>query len=431
MTSLESFPIMSTDALAAPNSSNWFSAEKRPVTTMVSTSFLSAVSNQMTGIAVPWFVLTLTGSASQTGLTAAVTLLPSVVMAFFGGAFADRMNARRLSIFSDVISGVTVALVPLLYLLDVLTFPLLLLLMFLGAVFDTPGATARRTMIPRLSERCGVSLEKINSAYGVSFATSSILGAALSGVLIGVLGATNVMWFNAIAFGISALAMVLVVPDLGTNPPSGNSLLGDVREGFRYVWDDALVRTLTLSALAINFVYNPVFGVMMPFYAKTEYDSASALGFIAAAFGVGSLAGSLAYGFIGERLSRRTQLLISAGLLSVPMVGMIPIPGFWWTIAIMVLCSIGSGLVNPMIGTMLMRRTPQHLYGRVTGVVNAGAMVASPLGLIIVGPLLDGIGLRGTFAITSGILLAVFLVVVLSRSMRAIDEPEAMEPATA
>jgi hypothetical protein len=47
---------------------------------MVATNFLSSISNHMTSIAVPWFVLTLTGSASQTGLTAAVTLLPSVLM---------------------------------------------------------------------------------------------------------------------------------------------------------------------------------------------------------------------------------------------------------------------------------------------------------------------------------------------------------------
>src|SRR5690606_35554875 len=119
---------MITDEVPAQGSGSLFSAQKRPVTTMVATSFIPAISNNMTAIAVPWFVLTLTGSASQTGITAAVTLLPSVFMSFFGGAVADRMNARRLSVFSDVMSGATVALVPLLFMLDVLSFPLLLLL---------------------------------------------------------------------------------------------------------------------------------------------------------------------------------------------------------------------------------------------------------------------------------------------------------------
>jgi MFS family permease len=62
---------------------------------MIATNFLSLFSNQLTANAVPWLVLTLTGSATQTGLTAAVTILPSVIMSFFGGARVDRMSARK------------------------------------------------------------------------------------------------------------------------------------------------------------------------------------------------------------------------------------------------------------------------------------------------------------------------------------------------
>jgi MFS family permease len=389
---------------------------------MVATNFLSSISNHMTAIAVPWFVLTLTGSASQTGLTAAVTLLPSVFMSFFGGAIADRMSARKLSIFSDVISGVTVALVPLLYLLDALSFPLLLLLMFLGAIFDTPGGTARSTMLPRLAERAGVPLERINSAYGVSQSVSAILGAAISGLLIGLLGATNVMWFNAAAFGISALGMLLIVPELGANPPSGSTLLVDVKAGLRYVWSDSLIRLFILAALAINLVYSPIFGVIMPYYAKTEYDSAIALGLISAAYGVGSLLGALSYGFLGERLSKRTQVVISMTLISFPLMGLIPVPDFRWTIGIVAACAIGSGIVNPMLFTIMMKRTPQQMLGRVMGLIQAGAMIATPVGMIAVGPLLDSVGLQGTFILISIILVGVFLLVVPHPVIRTMDD---------
>jgi MFS family permease len=398
---------------------------------MVATNFLSTISNQMTGIAVPWFVLTLTGSASQTGLTAAVTLLPAVLMSFFGGAIADRMSAKKLSIFADAMSGATVALVPLLYLLDLLTFPMLLLLMFLGAVFDTPGNTARTTLLPRLAERASIPIERINSAYGVSQSVSSIIGAVISGVLIGLLGATTVLWFNAATFAISALAMLLFVPDLGANPPSGESLLADVKAGFAYVWNDKLIRTIILASLIINCVYNPMFGVMMPYYAKTELNSATALGFIAAAFGAGSLIGALSYGFIGERISRRLQLTISAALISLPIAGLIPVPSFGWTMAIVSLSALGAGLVNPMIFTMLMKRTPQHMLGRVMGVISAGAMIASPLGMIAVGPAIDRIGLGGTFTVITVVLFAVFLMIVFNRTLRTIDVVEDPAPQVA
>ena len=416
---------MNADPTAVDTPGHLFSRQKLPVTTMVATSFLSAVGNHMTAIAVPWFVLTLTGSAAQTGLTAAVTLLPSVFMSFFGGAIADRMNARKLSVFADVMSGTTVALVPLLYLLDVLSFPLLLFLMFLGAVFDTPGGTARSTMLPRLAERSGVSLERINSAQGVGFAISSIIGAAASGLLIGLLGATNVMWFNAATFAVSALGILLFVPDPGVNPPSGESLLTDIRIGLRYVWHDRLVRALILNALVINLVYSPLFGVAMPYYAKTVFNSATALGFIAASYGGGALIGSLLYGIIGEKVSRRALMLGSVALLTVPMFGMITVPGFWATLAIMATCSVGAGLVNPMLGTLMMRRTPQHLLGRVMGVTQAGAMIATPLGMIVVGPMLDRVGLAGTFTIVATLLGGVLVSVLANRSLRAIDHLDA------
>lgn len=415
---------MITDEVTAQGNGSLFSAQKRPVTTMVATSFISAISNNMTAIAVPWFVLTLTGSASQTGITAAVTLLPSVFMSFFGGAVADRMNARRLSVFSDVMSGATVALVPLLFMLDVLSFPLLLLLMFLGAIFDTPGHTARSTMLPRLAERAGMPLERINSAMGVSQSMSSIIGAAASGILIGLIGATNVLWFNAIAFGISALAMTLFIPDLGVNPPSGASLLGDVKTGLRYVLDNSLIRTIIMASLVVNGVYSPLFGVVIPYYAKTVYDSAAALGVLSASYGVGMLIGSVLYGVIGDKLSKRTQMFASVALISLPVAGLIAVPSLGWSIAILLLCSLGSGLVNPMVFTIIMKETPQNLLGRVVGVISAGAMVASPLGMIAVGPVLDSVGLRGTFAGISAILAAVLVMVVGNRTIRTIDSRE-------
>lgn len=412
---------MDFDAQTHPTHGSWFRGERRPVTTMVTTSFLSSISNHMTAIAVPWFVLTLTGSASQTGLTAAVTLLPSVIMSFFGGAVADRMNARRLSIFSDVMSGATVAFVPLMYMLDLLSFPLLLLLMFLGAIFDTPGHTARTTMLPRLAGRAGVPIERINSAMGVSQSMSSIIGAAASGILIGLIGASNVLWFNAAAFTVSAVAMILFIPDLGVNPPSGASLLSDVKVGFRYVLDSSLIRTIIVASLVINAVYSPLFGVIMPYYAKTVYDSATVLGVLSASYGVGMLIGSVLYGVIGEKIPKRTQMFASVALISLPVAGLIAVPALGWTIAILLLCSLGAGLVNPMVFTIIMKETPQNLLGRVMGVISAGAMVASPIGMLAVGPALDAIGLRGTFSGIAAILAGVLVMVVANRTIRTMD----------
>jgi MFS family permease len=409
----------------------WLARERRPISTLVATNFVSLFSNQLTAIAVPWFVLEFTGSATRTGLTAAATLLPSILMAFFGGAVVDRMSARRMSIFSDVMSGLTVAMVPLLYLLDALSFPLLLLLMFLGAVFDSPGSTARGTMTPRLAERAGIPLERLNSAFSVSQSVSALFGAVIAGVLVSVVGPTNVLWLNAAAFALSAGAMFLLVPELEVHPPSGESLMQDIRVGIGWLWNNGALRTTIFAALVINGIFSPIFAVALPYYAKTIFDSATALGIMMSGFGAGSLIGAIAYGVFGTRIKRRTQMVFSVALITLPVLGMIALPNLWIAWLLQFLIGIGVGAVNPMVSTIMMKTTPSHMLGRVSGVFQAGAMVASPLGVLLAGPLIALLDLRGTFVVFSAGLLALLVAIVANRSIHEFDkdDPDAGTPA--
>ena len=114
-----------------------------PILSLFTANAISLVGNVFTTIAVPWFVLQTTGSATQTGVTGFFTILPVVLAGFLGGTLIDRLGYKRTSIISDLASGVTTALIPLLYFTAGLEFWQLLLLVFLGALLDTPGSTAR------------------------------------------------------------------------------------------------------------------------------------------------------------------------------------------------------------------------------------------------------------------------------------------------
>ncbi|HWV34584.1 MAG TPA: MFS transporter [Thermomicrobiales bacterium] len=408
----------------------WLSPQRRPLTAMISTNFISLFSNQLTAIAVPWFVLTLTGSATRTGLTAAATLLPSIVMTLLGGAIVDRTSARKMSIFSDLVSGITVALVPLLYLAGVLNFPLLLILMFLGAIFDAPGGTARGTMLPWLAERAGIPLERVNSIYGFNQALTALFGAAIAGVMVGVLGAVNVLWFNAAAFAVSALGMALLVPETGIHPPSGESLMADIRHGIGWLWRQTALRTIILAAVVLNGVFSPIAAVALPWFAKTEYDSAAALGLIMSGLGAGGLVGALAYGALGTRIARRSQVLISASLICLPISGLALLPPLWLTWLLLLVTGIGIGAVNPMVSTILLTESPPNMRGRVSGVFMAGATVASPLGVLLGGPMIAAFGLQRTF-LTFGVILLVLLgSLIVSRSLAGLDTRDAAAEAT-
>ena len=334
-----------------------------PVYVLWITAMVSITGNMLTALAVPWFVLETTGSASRTGITAAVTVVPVVLASFFGGALVDRMSYKGLSVISDVLSAVTVAAVPLLYLTTGLSFPMLLVLMFMGAILDVPGSTAREAMVPPLSRLTGIPIERINANFGMIRAASGLFAAPLAGLAIAWLGPINVLWFNAGTFAFSALMVLLFIPRLAGSEPSGSSFMTDVREGFRFVRTHVLLRTLIIGALGINFMFAPLFGVAVPWFANQELQSVRSLGILMGVEGLGALAGAFLYGKFAKSVSRRVFLNSSLVLLLVPILPLAFSTSLLPAAACLTAVGMGSGLVNPMIMTFVQQITPSPCWG--------------------------------------------------------------------
>lgn len=398
-----------------------------PVYALLGTGFLTVFGNSLTALAVPWFVLETTGSAARTGLTAAVTVIPMIIATFFGGALVDRSSHRALSIIADVVSGVTVAAIPILYFTVGLSFPGLLGLMFLGAILDGPGGTARTAMMPHLSRRSGMSLERINGNFGMLFAISGLVSAPVGGLLIAWLGPVTVLWFNAATFAISAIAMLTLVPGVTRAVASGESFMSDLRVGLRYLATNRLLRTIVLLALAINFAIAPLFAVVLPVYANQELRSATALGIMIGGEGLGLVLGSFLYGRIAMRVRRQRLLVTSVVLIAVPLGPFALLPGVWPSAALLAVVGVGAGLVNPMIGTFLQQRTPEQLLGRVTGVFRAGALAAQPAGLLLGGLAVATLGLQATVAITAAITVLAAIACLVDPVMHRLDDPAECE----
>lgn len=183
-----------------------------PLVALLSANAISLVGNQLTYIAIPWFVLQTTGSAARTGIAAFFSTVPAILAAFFGGTPVDRLGYKRISVIADLASGATLALVPALYHTVGLAFWQLLVLTFLGALLDAPGGTARDSLVPDLAERAGVRLERVNAMSQTLWRTSGLLGPPLAGVLIAALGTSAVLFLDAASFAVSAGLVAGVVP---------------------------------------------------------------------------------------------------------------------------------------------------------------------------------------------------------------------------
>ncbi len=198
--------------------------------------------------------------------------------------------------------AVTVVAIPLLYTLDWLSYPLLLLLVFLTTILDTPGSTARQSLLPDLIARAGTRPERANAIYQAIFRFSIFLGPPIAGLLIALIGTANVLWIDAATFLISALIVGLLVPSAPPQPQPRGSYREGVGAGVRYIRQDSLLLALLVIFSLVDLLANSLILVVVPVYAAQIFGSAVDYGVVLSSFGGGMLLGTLAYGALAQRL---------------------------------------------------------------------------------------------------------------------------------
>jgi MFS family permease len=379
-----------------------------PILALFAANAISMTGNVLTLVAIPWFVLQTTGSAALTGLVAFFTTLPAVIAAFFGGAVVDRLGYRRMSVVSDVASGVSVAAIPLLHATIGLEVWMLLILVFAGALLDAPGSTARSALVPDLAEMAGMSLERASGTSQAINRGSSLLGAPLAGLLIALLGASNVLWLDAASFGVSALVVRTLIPlnASGEETPRA-SYLSELREGLAFIGRDRLILAIVITAMITNFLDAPLFSVLLPLYATRIFGSALDLG--------------LVIGAVGQRLPRRLTFGLAFVAAGLPFWVLATLPPLPVVIASATVTGLAGGPINPIISTIMYERVPPRLRGRVLGAVRSGAYVAIPAGVLVAGFLAEAIGLAGVLAAIAASYLVVTLSIFLNPAMRGLD----------
>jgi len=372
-------------------------------------------------IAVPWFVLETTGSAAKTGLVGFFTALPAVIATFFGGTIVDRVGHKKMSIISDIGSGVTVALIPLLYHTVGLEFWQLLVLVFFSALLDAPGSTARSSLLPDIALASDINLEKANAYQQATRRGAALVGPVAAGMLIGWIGSSNVLWLDAFTFLISAIIFVLAIPSGAAKAATESRYIDDLKEGFNFMRQNRLILSLVITVAITNFLDAPLFSVVLPVYAKIIFEDPAKLGIMVSGFGAGAMLGTLIFGAIGDRLPRRQTYVFSFLLVGLPFWALLFTPPFPIVVGIMFFGGIFAGPINPLIMTVAQENIPADMRGRVFGMTSAGAFVAVPLGMLIAGYLVEFTSIKFTILIIAAGYLVVTITQVFNKSLEAME----------
>ncbi|APU23931.1 MFS transporter [Actinoalloteichus sp. GBA129-24] len=403
----------------------------RIVVFFLGADFASLLGNSVIAVALPWLVFQRTGDAAATGTVAAVTAIPALLAAFFGGLLIDKFGRRRMSIVADLGSALSVAALPAVDAVFGLDLGLFILLGVLGALFDVPGLTARDALLPDIASAGRIDLDRLAGIRESLFAVSFLAGPALAGLALTLFPIEAVIWSAAVMPALAALFTSLLPAEVGrVRRLSANEANGaaDPAErgtrgllvGFRIIIRSSLLSALTILSIGSVLVMGPLQALVLPVYFA-EAGAPDLLGYTVSAMALGMLGGSVAYAVLAARISRRAVFLTALACCSFGLAIVAFLPPFLLLALGLLLVGIGSGLLGPLVPVLFAERVPEASRGRVMGVQNAATLAVMPLGVMAAGLLIEGASLRVATAVIAGSWLLVGVYAILARGMRDLD----------
>ncbi|WP_410657727.1 MFS transporter [Amycolatopsis sp. lyj-112] len=396
-----------------------------PLRALVAASGISSAGVTMTLIAIPWFVLQSTGSGTKTGLVTAAEVLGLMLAAMLGGPIVDRVGTRRASVGADLLTTVTVLLIPLAVGTTGLGLPGLIALSFVMGVSRGPADTAKQVLLAGVAELGGIRTSRAASAVEAAMRTGRMVGAPAAGALIALIGPIPVLFVDAGALLLSAALVFAVIP-AAAGPPRSSSggYLAELREGLGFLKRDAVLRAIVGMLMLTSCLDFGLIGVLYPAYGDQVLHSAALIGAMITAVAVGALLGSALYAWAGHRFSRRSAILAAVAIVGAPRFALLALePAPVVLLAGLVVTGIGAGAMNPILLPVVYERVPEAFRGRVLSLLVGGVLAATPLGSMAAGLLLDGIGLVGALTAFGGLYLIATTFPVIFRVWRGLDDP--------
>ena len=362
----------------------------------------------MTWVALPWFVLTTSGSATRMTLVMA-TEAAAVALGGFAGGLATRLGARRTMLICDGARAPLMAAIPLLHMAGVLSFPLLLVLVFGVGVFATPSFASKTSLLPDLVGEDESRLGEANALLQTANRLASLLGPPIAGVLIGVFGATEVLVDRRCDVRGRLPAHLDARPCSGLVAEPDAPKEHAFKAVYRFISRDPLLRPWTVVLVLGDVMWLALFAVLPVLVLERFGNEPAVVGLTFAGFGLGAVAGGvIAFRLVG---SIDRVLLASVGEIGMglPLWLLLVHAGPALLVVAFVIAGFANGIVNPALHTIVQLRTPRALRTKLYSFVITATSILGPAALIATGPALERFGVDPTLVV----LVAIDTVLVL------------------
>jgi MFS family permease len=384
----------------------------RPIRALLAAEAVSTTGAQMTWVALPWFVLITTGSATRMSVVLAAEAIGLAVVGFPSGRLLHRLGARRTMLLCDGLRGPLMLVIPILYWADALPFAVLVAVSFALGAAGAPYFAANRLILPELLGEDEATVSQASALFQSATRITLLLGPVTAGVLIGVIGAPAVLVVDAATYVVAVLLVALFVPP--TKPVEEDDEDRGVLAGLRWVAREPLIRAWRACLITGDVAWQAIF-VAMPVLVVARYDSDPRIvGALFAAFGVGAVAGNV----VAYRLVKRTDGLTLIARIALwqalplwLLVAELPASG---AVAVLFASGLANGLINPSLHAIVTLRIPPGLRATVMTSLMTVYALAMPIGILGAGPLLDAFGVELVFALCAAIQTLVMAGVALA-----------------
>src|SRR4051794_21421838 len=397
----------------------------RSLAALLAAEIVSVTGSQMTWLALPWFVLLTSGSATRMSFVVAAELIGVGLLAIPGGKLVAKLGARRTMMLCDGVRGAVILSVPVLHWAGALTFGLLLGAAFVAGAFSGAAYTAQKVILPELLGEDEAVMSRVNALFQGAIRSTMLLGPVCAGILISALSAPLVLVVDAATYCVSFALVGLFVERRRAHAATEEA--GSSREGIRFLVRDRLLRVWVV-VFAIGDSAWTAFFVAVPVLVVARFGAdARIAGWLVASFGVGALIGNgISFRWLSNRV--RGISVTAAGVMgqALPLWLLVfEVPAWAYSAALMA-SGLANGLVNPSIHTILTLRIPARLRPGALAAMAAVFTLIQPIGVFVAGPVLDSYGVEPVLvalAVVQTISMAAIAVTAL-RERDALDTEE-------
>ncbi|WP_157987983.1 MFS transporter [Jiangella endophytica] len=398
-----------------------------PLHAVLASNLVSVLFTSVSALAIPWLVLTTSGSAARTGLVVFAELAPYVTMQALAGPWVERVGPRRAAWAGNVIAGPVILCVPALSAAGALGLAAIVAVVAVVGTLRGVADCAVAPLVPEAARRGGTPLERAAGLNSSAREAAMLLGAPAAAALLTVLEPAMVLLVCGSGFIATAIVLLAGVPaDMG-GPARGGATEGRylrrVTAGLGFVFADPLLRWIVLMVAASNLLNNARYSVLLPSWVREDGLAPATLGLVSGAISLGALVGSLLGSWLAPRLRRWAVYAIGFALGGAPLtiamaIGWSPSA----TAAVALVSGLAAGGINPIIGAVQYERVPTELLPRVLGAIKALAWTGLPLGPVLGGLLVDGSGLLVALLATGAVSLLLALLPFTVRTFRLLDQ---------